>query len=72
MVGLAALYEFYALARVPRHLQWAGYATALLAVVLAWAASPAERALLLALAAGLILSAMRLSRSWEEGLWHAS
>ena len=21
---------------------------------------------------GLILSAMRLSRSWEEGLWHAS
>jgi hypothetical protein len=21
---------------------------------------------------GLILSAMRLSRSWEDGLWHAS
>jgi len=69
VVGLAALYEFYALAQVPRHLQWAGYATALLAVVLAWAASPAERALLLALAAGLILSAIAaLTMEDREGI----
>ena len=69
VVGLAALYEFYALAQVPRHLQWAGYATALLAVVLAWAASPAERALLLALAAGLILSAIAaLTMQDREGI----
>lgn len=58
VVALAALFEFYALCAVPRHLQWAGYATALLAVVLAWAASPPERAVLLSLAAGLVMSAV--------------
>lgn len=57
-VALAALFEFYALSAVPRRLQWAGYATAALAVVLAWAASPPERALLLALGAGLVLAAI--------------
>jgi phosphatidate cytidylyltransferase len=53
-VALAALFEFFGLTGTPRHLQWAGYATA----VLAWAASPPERALLLALGAGLIMSAV--------------
>lgn len=57
-VALAALFEFFGLTGTPRHLQWAGYATAVLAVVLAWAASPPERALLLALGAGLIMSAV--------------
>ncbi len=58
LVALGALHEFFALAAVPRHLQWAGYVTAILAVVLAWAASPPERALLLALGAGLVMSAL--------------
>lgn len=69
VVALAALFEFYALASVPPRLQWAGYATAVLAVVLAWAADPAERALLVALAAGLILAAVAaLSLEDREGI----
>lgn len=69
VVALGALHEFFALTGAPRHLQWAGYATALLAVVLAWAASPAERALLLALAAGLIMSAVAaLTMEDREGI----
>ncbi len=58
VVSLAALFEFYGLVDVPRHLQWSGYATAVLAVVLAWVASPPERALLFALGAGLFLAAV--------------
>lgn len=57
-VALAALFEFFGLMAVPRHLQWAGYATAVLAVVLAWVATPPERALLFALAAGLVMTAV--------------
>ena len=68
IVALAALFEFYGLAGVPRHLQWAGYATAVLAVVLAWAASPPERALLFALAAGLFLAAIAALTLLQFGL----
>lgn len=69
VVALGALREFFGLTGAPRHLQWAGYATALLAVVLAWAASPPERALLLALAAGLIMSAgAALTMEDREGI----
>ena len=57
-VALGALYEFYALMEVSPRLQWAGYATAVLAVVLSLWASPPERALLAALAVGLILAAI--------------
>lgn len=57
-VAIGALYEFYALTDVDPRLQWAGYATAVLAVVLSLWATPPERALLAALAAGLILSAI--------------
>ncbi len=68
-VAVAALHEFYSLAGVPLHLRWAGYATAVLAVVLAWTAMPAERGLLLALGAGLIIAAAAaLGRGSREGV----
>lgn len=57
-VAIGALFEFYALTAAFMPLRWAGYATAVLAVVLALWATPPERAVLLALAAGLILAAV--------------
>lgn len=68
-VALGALFEFYGLTGVDRRLQWAGYATAVLAVALALWATPPERAVLAALAVGLILSAIAaLTAEDREGI----
>ncbi|MSO44518.1 MAG: CDP-archaeol synthase [Thermoleophilia bacterium] len=57
-VALVALREFYAITGTPRGLQGAGYATAVLAVALSLWVTPAERGLLTALGAGLVMAAI--------------
>lgn len=56
-VAIGALFEFYTLTAAFMPLRWAGYATAVLAVVLCLWVTPPERALILALAVGLGLLA---------------
>ncbi len=56
-VAIGALFEFYTLTAAFMPLRWAGYATAVLAVVLCLWVTPPERALILALALGLGLAA---------------
>lgn len=57
-VAIGALFEFYALTAAFMPLRWAGYATAVLAVVLCLWVTPSERALILALVLALGLAAI--------------
>jgi CDP-diglyceride synthetase len=60
MAALAALglYELYNLTAAQRPLRWAGYAGAILTVLLAWGYDPDERGVVLGLALSLILVAI--------------
>lgn len=57
-VAIGALFEFYALTAAFMPLRWAGYAAAVLAVVLCLWVTPPERALILALVLALGLAAI--------------
>ncbi len=57
-VGIGALFEFYSLTAAFMPLRKAGYATAVAAVALCLWVTPSERALILALALGLLFAAL--------------
>lgn len=57
-IASLGLYELYSLTAAQRPLRWAGYAGAILTVMLAWGYDPGERGILLGLGIALLLTAL--------------